>query len=104
VDDSTLDKLYAKKMEVVTRHWSGKHGRVVKGINLITRLWTEGDRHIPLDYRFHEKCIDGATKIQPLPFDAHHSDHIFSIEYLQLYSLVVRALNLCDQRSIQLPE
>jgi hypothetical protein len=39
-------------MEVVTRHWSGKHGRVVKGINLITRLWTEGDRHIPLDYRF----------------------------------------------------
>ena len=62
VDDSTLDKLYAKKMELVTRHWSGKHRRVVKGINLITLLWTEGDRHIPLDYRFYEKCVDGATK------------------------------------------
>lgn len=62
VDDSTLDKLYAEKMELVTRHWSGKHGRVVQGINLITRLWTEGDRHIPLDYRFYEKCVDGATK------------------------------------------
>jgi len=62
VDDSTLDKLYAKKMELVTRHWSGKHGRVVQGINLITLLWTEGDRHIPLDYRFYEKCVDGATK------------------------------------------
>ncbi len=43
VDDSTLDKLYAEKMELVTRHWSGKHGRVVQGINLITLLWSEGD-------------------------------------------------------------
>jgi hypothetical protein len=62
VDDSTLDKLYAKKMELVTRPWSGKHGRVVQGINLITLLWREGDRHTPLDYQFYEKCVDGATK------------------------------------------
>ena len=62
VDDSTLDKWYAEKMELVTRHWSGKQGRVVQGINLITLLWTEGDRHIPLDYRFYQKRVDGATK------------------------------------------
>jgi len=62
IDDSTLDKLYAEKMELVTRHWSGKHKRVVQGINLITLLWTEGDHHIPLDYRFYEKNVDGATK------------------------------------------
>ena len=62
IDDSTLDKFYAEKMELVTRHWSGKHGRVVQGINLITLLWTEGDRHIPLNYRFYEKSVDGATK------------------------------------------
>lgn len=62
IDDSTLDKFYAQKMELVTRHWSGKHGRVVQGINLITLLWTEGDRHIPVDYRFYEKLVDGATK------------------------------------------
>jgi hypothetical protein len=62
IDDSTLDKLYAQKMELVTRHWSGKHGRVVQGINLITLLWTEGDRHLPLDYRFYEKSVDEATK------------------------------------------
>lgn len=47
IDDSRLDRFYAQKMELVTRHWSGKHGRVVQGINLITLLWTEGDRHIP---------------------------------------------------------
>ncbi len=62
VDDSTLDKLYAKKMELVSWHWSGKHHRVVKGINLTTLLWTEGDRHIPIDYRLYEKLVDGATK------------------------------------------
>lgn len=62
VDDSTLDKLYAEKMELVTRHWSGKHGRVVQGIHLISLLWTEGDRHIPLDYRLYEKSVDAATK------------------------------------------
>jgi len=62
VDDSTLDKWDAEKMELVTRHWSGKHGRVVQGINLISLLWTEGDRHIRLDYRLYEKSVAGATK------------------------------------------
>ncbi len=28
-DDSTLDKPYARKMGLVTRHWSGKHHAVV---------------------------------------------------------------------------
>lgn len=62
VDDSVLDKLYAKKMELVSWQWSGKHGRVVKGINLTTMLWTNGDKHIPCDYRLYEKAVDGATK------------------------------------------
>ncbi len=37
-DDSTLDKPYAEKTELVHRHWSGKHHAVVDGINLITLL------------------------------------------------------------------
>jgi len=49
VDDSTLDKLYSRKIELVTRHWSGKHKRVVSGINLVTLLWTDGERYIPVD-------------------------------------------------------
>ena len=36
VDDSTLDKHHAKHIELVTRHWSGRHHEVVLGINLIT--------------------------------------------------------------------
>jgi len=62
LDDSTLDKLYARKIEMVTRHWSGKHRRVAQGINLITLLWTEGESCIPCDYRVYDKDTDGATK------------------------------------------
>lgn len=40
LDDTTLDQPYARKMELVTRHWSGKHRRVVSGINRLTLLWT----------------------------------------------------------------
>lgn len=61
IDDSTLDKPYARTIEPVTRHWSGKHREVVLGINLITLLWTDGDRKIPVDYRIFSKA-DGKTK------------------------------------------
>lgn len=62
IDDSTLDKPYSQKIELVTKHWSGKHHRVVNGINLVTLLWTDGDRHIPCDYRIYDKAKDGLTK------------------------------------------
>jgi len=61
-DDSTLDKFYSRKIELVTRHWSGKHKRVVMGINLVTLLWTDGERYIPIDYRIYNKAQDGLTK------------------------------------------
>jgi putative transposase len=62
LDDSTLDKPAARKMSLVGWHWSGKHHRVVKGINLLTLLWTDGDRHIPCDYRIYDKVHDGFSK------------------------------------------
>ncbi|UCC53191.1 MAG: hypothetical protein JSV68_04330 [Anaerolineaceae bacterium] len=34
IDDTTLDKPHASQMALETRHWSGKHGRFVQGINL----------------------------------------------------------------------
>ena len=42
VDDSTLDKPYAEEMVFVRRMWSGKHHRTVKGIGLVTLVWTDG--------------------------------------------------------------
>lgn len=71
VDDSTLDKPYAQKIGLVTQHWSGKHHRVVRGINLITLLWSDGDAHIPCDYRIYDKAGDSKTK------NDHFSDMLF---------------------------
>ena len=62
LDDSTLDKPYGPHIELVTRHWSGKHRAVVNGINLITLLWTDGDLAIPVDWRVFDKKNDGLTK------------------------------------------
>lgn len=79
LDDTTLDKPYANKIEHVTWHWSGKHGRAVKGINLLTLLWggqsekekedaasdAEEERkeaHLPCDFRLYNKDEDGLSK------------------------------------------
>jgi putative transposase len=65
IDDSTLDKPYAKQIALVTHHWSGKHPAVVRGLNLITLLWTEGERHVPCDSRVFDKAQDRLTKNDP---------------------------------------
>jgi len=62
IDDTTLDKPYASKMALVTRHWSGKHGRVVQGINLISLVWTRCGCRLPSDFRIYNKAQDGLTK------------------------------------------
>ena len=62
LDDTTLDKPYAKRMELVSRHWSGKHKRVVWGINLLTLLWTDGNALIPCDFRVYDRPLSGLTK------------------------------------------
>jgi len=62
IDDSTLDKPYASKMALVSRHWSGKHQAVVQGINLVSLVWTDGDGCLPCDFRLYNKAQDGLDK------------------------------------------
>jgi len=62
LDDSTLEKPYSERNALVYRHWSGKQKEVVGGINLITLLWTDGIRVVPIDYRVFDKDRDGKTK------------------------------------------
>ena len=62
LDDSTLEKPYSEFNALVYRHWSGKQKEVVSGINLITLLWTNGVRCVPVDYRVFDKDRDGKTK------------------------------------------
>jgi hypothetical protein len=57
VDDSVLDKPYSHKMALVGHFWSGKHHRVVKGINLITLYYTDlQGQHQPVNYRIYDKA------------------------------------------------
>ena len=62
LDDSTLDKPYARHMALVTPHWSGKHHRVVLGINLISLVWTDGEALLPCDFRIYDKPFGGLDK------------------------------------------
>ncbi len=41
---------------------AGKHHRVVEGIDRLTLLWTDGDRHPPCDYRLYDKPNDQKPK------------------------------------------
>jgi hypothetical protein len=57
LDDTVLDKPHARRIDLVGRHWSGKHHRVVQGIDLVSLVWTDGDRAVPCDYRiYHDKA------------------------------------------------
>lgn len=62
IDDSTLDKPSSHQIELVTRHWSGKHHRVVQGINLISMIWTDGSSIVPVDFRINHPDTDGQNK------------------------------------------
>lgn len=64
LDDSTLDKLHARHMSLVHRHWSGKHHKSVLGINLVTLLWTDGGAKLPIDCRVSNAPVDGVDKNQ----------------------------------------
>lgn len=58
VDDSVLDKLYSnpEHAKLVDYYWSGKHHRVVKGINLVTLFYTDiNGKCLPVNYRIYDK-------------------------------------------------
>jgi putative transposase len=62
IDDTTLDKPYSYEIALVHRHWSGKHRRVVSGINLVSLVWSDDTHAIPCDYRLFDAPNDGLTK------------------------------------------
>lgn len=63
VDDSVLDKPYSQvETELITYLYSGKHHRTVKGIGLITLLYTDIKAvSLPVNFRVYDKS-SGKTK------------------------------------------
>jgi len=62
VDDTVLDKIHSEKIGLVYFQWSGKHHKVIKGIGLITLIWTDGTHSFPVDYRIYDKDKDHLSK------------------------------------------
>jgi hypothetical protein len=64
VDDTVLDKPYSQegKTELVGYFWSGKHGCAVKGVCLVTLLYTDlKGLRLPVNFRIVDKA-EGKTK------------------------------------------
>jgi len=62
VDDTVIDKIHSKQIELTYYQWSGKPHSVVKGIGLITQVWTDGTSTFPVDYRIYNKDGDELSK------------------------------------------
>lgn len=63
-DDTVIDKPYSNPSvtELIGYFWSGKHHRVVKGIQLITLYYTDPKgKSVPVNYRIYNKQ-EGKTK------------------------------------------
>ncbi len=64
VDDTVIEKPYSdpNQVELIDYFWSGKHHKVVKGINLITLYCSEAQGNaVPINYRIYDKQ-EGKTK------------------------------------------
>lgn len=56
VDETVLDKPYSQQMDLVSHVYSGKHHRVVQGINLVFLYYTDVQgRHLPVNDRIYVK-------------------------------------------------
>lgn len=62
LDDTVVEKIHSRKIELTYFQWSGKHHKVVKEIGLITLVWTDGIVTFPIDYRIYDKDGDHKTK------------------------------------------
>ena len=62
IDDTVIDKPYSQLRNVIGHFWSGKHKRVVKGVNLLTLYYTDVTGFsVPVSFRIVDKA-EGKTK------------------------------------------
>lgn len=62
LDDTVIDKVHSEKIALTYFQWSGNQHKVIKGIGLITLVWTDGANTFPIDYRIYDKDGDHLTK------------------------------------------
>ena len=55
VDDTVVDKPYARVLGEAAWVWSSKHNKVVFGVSVVLLVWTDGQVRIPLAFRCWHK-------------------------------------------------
>jgi putative transposase len=61
LDDTVVEKPYARLVGEAAWVWSNKQQRVVFGVSLVLLIWTDGESRIPVGYRVWQK--DGPSKV-----------------------------------------
>jgi len=55
LDGTILWEPYSQQIELVYYHWSGKHQQVVKGMNVVTLLWSDGTSIVLVDFKVYDR-------------------------------------------------
>jgi putative transposase len=61
LDDTVVEKPYARLLGEAAWVWSSKHSKVVFGVSLVVLVWTDGRVRIPVGYRVWHK--GGPSKV-----------------------------------------
>ncbi|MBU6388993.1 transposase [Patescibacteria group bacterium] len=62
LDDSVLDKPFGPEIDLSCWQYSGRQHKPVRGIGLLTLIWTNGIIAVPVNYRVYDKKTDGKSK------------------------------------------
>jgi len=62
VDDSVQNKQYSEQIGLVQRQYSGAEHGLVRGIDIVNLVHSDGQEFYPIDYRIYAPKVDGRTK------------------------------------------
>lgn len=64
-DDSTIDKNYSTRIDLVRRQWSGNAKKVIRGIGFVSCVYVQpaSGKFLVIDYRIFDPDRDGKSKI-----------------------------------------
>jgi SRSO17 transposase len=62
VDDSVQNKQYSQQIGLVQRQYSGAEHGLVRGIDIVNLVHSDGQDFYPIDYRIYAPKVDGHTK------------------------------------------
>jgi putative transposase len=60
IDDTVVEKPYARRLGEAVWVWSSKHNKVVFGVSVVLLVWTDGQSRIPVAFRVWKQ--GGASK------------------------------------------